>query len=336
MDADAVERNLNLMGGKQLSERIMIACSHKLGRQEAHEILRQYAGRPDFVPALQADPRIASVMSKAELTNLLDPHTYIGLAPAIVTSIVAQFGVGTPAPGSSHRAVLTYAQAGVDIDEGDSLIDIIKPFAAATRRPGTTAALGGFGGLFDLKGLGYTDPVLVACTDGVGTKLTLAGVAGRHGTIGQDLVAMSVNDLVVQGAEPLFFLDYFATSKLTVKQAAEVIQGIAAACQASGCALIGGETAELPGMYKPGEYDLAGFAVGAVERTAVLPRLDAMRVGDVVLGLGSDGVHSNGYSLVRRVVQEAGVEWTARYRMAGRPLDCVTTSSPPLASTSRP
>ena len=311
VDVESVERNLQLMGGKQLSERIMIACAHKLGRQEAHEILRTYAGRSDFVQALHSDARIASVMSKEELTSLLDPHTYIGLAPSIVTSIVAKYGVSTPAPGSPSSAVLTYAQAGVDIEAGDSLVTSIKPYASSTSRPGTTASLGGFGGLFDLAPLHYTDPVLVACTDGVGTKLALAVMSGRHDTIGVDLVAMSVNDLIVQGAEPLFFLDYYATSRLSVAQAAEVIRGIAAACKDSGCALIGGETAELPGMYQPGDYDLAGFAVGAVERDRVLPRIDAMVEGDVVLGLASAGVHSNGYSLVRRIVRDSGVDYFA-------------------------
>src|ERR1700755_2295008 len=169
---------------------------------------------------------------------------------------------------------LTYADSGVDIDAGNRLVDLIKPLVRATARTGADAEIGGFGGLFDLKAAGFVDPILVAATDGVGTKVKIAIETGRHDTIGVDLVAMSVNDLIVQGAEPLFFLDYFATSKLSVKQASEVIRGIAAACKDSGCALIGGETAELPGMYKPGDYDLAGFAVGAVERGAVLPRVD--------------------------------------------------------------
>ena len=317
VDAQSVERNLHLLGGKQLSERIMLACSHKLGRQAAHEILRQYAPRPDFVSALESDERIASAMSKAELHDLLNPHSYIGLAPQIVDRIVATYGVkpATDAQqnGTSGAGELTYAQAGVDIDGGDSLVERIKPLAAATKRPGSVGAIGGFGGLFDLSALPrpYADPLLVACTDGVGTKLAVAALAGSHSTIGVDLVAMSVNDLVVQGAEPLFFLDYFATSQLDVQQAADVIKGIADGCSASGCALVGGETAELPGMYAKGEYDLAGFAVGVVERRRVLPDTAAMRAGDVLLGLASDGVHSNGYSLVRRVVKDSGADWFA-------------------------
>jgi len=317
VDTESVERNLNLLGGKQLSERIMIACAHKLGRQTAHEILRQYAPRADFVAALESDERIASVMSREELRELLNPHTYIGLAPQIVDKIVATYGVksaGSTENGTSGGGgQLTYAEAGVDIDEGDSLVERIKPLAAATRRPGTVGSIGGFGGLFDLSALPrpYTSPLLVACTDGVGTKLAIAKLSNTHTTIGIDLVAMSVNDLIVQGAEPLFFLDYFATSQLDARQAAEVIAGIADGCSASGCALIGGETAELPGMYQKGEYDLAGFAVGVVERTRVLPDTASMRAGDVLLGLASDGVHSNGYSLVRRVVRDSGADWFA-------------------------
>lgn len=202
---------------------------------------------------------------------------------------------------------LTYAQAGVDIDAGNALVEAIKPAAAATARPGTMAGLGGFGALFDLKAAGYRDPVLVAATDGVGTKLRIAIDTGHLDTIGQDLVAMCVNDLVCQGAEPLFFLDYFATGKLDVGQAARVVNGIAAACAASGCALVGGETAEMPGMYHGGDFDLAGFAVGAMERGGDLPK--GVQAGDVLLGLASDGVHSNGYSLVRRVVERAGLGW---------------------------
>lgn len=202
---------------------------------------------------------------------------------------------------------LTYADAGVDIDAGNALVERIKPAAAATRRPGTMAGLGGFGALFDLKAAGYSDPILVAATDGVGTKLRIAIDTGALDTIGTDLVAMCVNDLVCQGAEPLFFLDYFATGKLDVDAAARVIAGIAAACEASGCALIGGETAEMPGMYHGADFDLAGFAVGAMERGADLPA--GVREGDVILGLASDGVHSNGYSFVRKVVAQAGLGW---------------------------
>lgn len=204
---------------------------------------------------------------------------------------------------------LTYAAAGVDIDAGNALVDRIKPAAAATTRPGVMAGLGGFGALFDLKAAGYTDPVLVAATDGVGTKLKIAIDTGVFDTIGIDLVAMCVNDLVCQGAEPLFFLDYFATGKLNVDDAARIVEGIAAGCSASGCALIGGETAEMPGMYAPGDFDLAGFSVGAMERGQTLPA--GVVEGDVLLGLSSDGVHSNGYSLVRRVVERSGLAWDA-------------------------
>ena len=204
----------------------------------------------------------------------------------------------------------SYRDAGVDIDAGDALVEAIKPFAKATARAGTAAGLGGFGALFDLKAAGYRDPILVATTDGVGTKLKIAIAANRHDTIGIDLVAMCVNDLVVQGAEPLFFLDYFATGKLAVEQATAIVKGIAAACGAVGCALIGGETAEMPGMYAAGDYDLAGFAVGAVERDQTLDGT-TVTVGDVVLGLESDGLHSNGFSLVRRVVEDAGMSYTA-------------------------
>ena len=204
---------------------------------------------------------------------------------------------------------LTYADAGVDIDAGNALVDRIKPAARRTERPGTMAGLGGFGALFDLKAAGYTDPILVSATDGVGTKLRIAIDTGVVDTIGVDLVAMCVNDLVCQGAEPLFFLDYFATGKLDVDQATRIINGIAAACAATGCALVGGETAEMPGMYHRGDFDLAGFAVGAMERGADLP--SGVQAGDVLLGLASDGVHSNGYSFVRKVVELSGLGWDA-------------------------
>jgi phosphoribosylformylglycinamidine cyclo-ligase len=207
---------------------------------------------------------------------------------------------------ASDNGGLTYAKAGVDIDAGNRMVDMIKPLVRATARRGADAEIGGFGGLFDLKGAGFKDPVLVAATDGVGTKVKLAIEIGRHDTIGIDLVAMSVNDLVVQGAEPLFFLDYFACSKLQPDVGAAVVKGIAAGCTASNCALIGGETAEMPGIYQPGDYDLAGFAVGAAERGTLLPRAD-IAPGDIVLGLASSGVHSNGYSLVRKVVEKSGI-----------------------------
>jgi phosphoribosylformylglycinamidine cyclo-ligase len=204
---------------------------------------------------------------------------------------------------------LSYAAAGVDIDAGNALVDAIKPAAKATTRPGVMAGLGGFGALFDLKAAGYHDPILVAATDGVGTKLRIAIDTGHLDTIGIDLVAMCVNDLVCQGAEPLLFLDYFATGKLDVPAATRIINGIAEGCRLSGCALIGGETAEMPGMYAAEDFDLAGFAVGAMERGTALPA-DVAK-GDVLLGLASDGVHSNGYSLVRKVVERAGLTWDA-------------------------
>ncbi len=208
----------------------------------------------------------------------------------------------------TNKDALTYAQAGVDIDAGNALVERIKPAAKRTSRPGTMSGLGGFGALFDLKGAGYDDPILVAATDGVGTKLRIAIDTGVVDTIGIDLVAMCVNDLVCQGAEPLFFLDYFATGKLDIDHAARIIEGIAEGCAQSGCALIGGETAEMPGMYHKGDFDLAGFAVGAMERGTELPA--GVSEGDVLLGLASNGVHSNGYSLVRKVVEKAGLAWS--------------------------
>ena len=204
---------------------------------------------------------------------------------------------------------LTYAEAGVDIDAGNALGERIKPAAKRTARAGSMSGLGGFGALFDLKAAGYTDPVLVAATDGVGTKLKIAIDTGVVSGVGIDLVAMCVNDLICQGAEPLFFLDYFATGKLELDQATAVIEGIATGCERSGCALIGGETAEMPGMYSGGDFDLAGFAVGAMERGQSLP--EGVKEGDMLIGLASDGVHSNGYSLVRKVVEHSGLGWDA-------------------------
>jgi len=208
---------------------------------------------------------------------------------------------------TDRRNALTYKDAGVDIDAGDALVEAIKPAAAATNRPGVASGLGGFGGLFDLKAAGFNDPVLVAATDGVGTKLRIAIDTGRVEGVGIDLVAMCVNDLVCQGAEPLFFLDYFATGALDVASAAKVIQGIAKGCEEAGAALIGGETAEMPGMYAKGDFDLAGFAVGAMERGAALPR--PAKVGDVLLGVASSGPHSNGYSLIRKIMEVNGLTW---------------------------
>ncbi|MER2508069.1 MAG: phosphoribosylformylglycinamidine cyclo-ligase [Amaricoccus sp.] len=210
---------------------------------------------------------------------------------------------------TERRNGLTYADAGVDIDAGNALVERIKPVAKRTDRAGVMAGLGGFGALFDLRAAGYQDPILVAATDGVGTKLRVAIESGRLDTVGIDLVAMCVNDLVCQGAEPLLFLDYFATSKLDVAEAAAVVAGIGKGCLRAGAALVGGETAEMPGMYAAGDFDLAGFAVGAMERGQGLPR--DVAAGDVLLGLASSGVHSNGYSLVRRVVQSAGLDWDA-------------------------
>ncbi|WP_429808539.1 phosphoribosylformylglycinamidine cyclo-ligase [Ensifer sp. B1-9] len=210
----------------------------------------------------------------------------------------------------SGKNGLTYSDAGVDIDAGNLMVEKIKPHVRSTRRPGADGEIGGFGGLFDLKAAGFTDPVLVAANDGVGTKLKIAIDANKHDTVGIDLVAMCVNDLVVQGAEPLFFLDYFATGKLDPDQGAAIVAGIASGCREAGCALIGGETAEMPGMYSGGDYDLAGFAVGAAERGQLLPAGD-IGEGDVILGLASSGVHSNGYSLVRKIVSLSGLAWDA-------------------------
>ncbi len=206
---------------------------------------------------------------------------------------------------------LTYKAAGVDIDEGERLVALIAPAAKATARPGADASLGGFAGAFDLRAAGYHDPILLLSTDGVGTKLKIAIDTGLHDAIGVDLVAMVVNDLLAQGGEPLMFLDYYACGKLDADAAAAVIRGIARGCQEAGCALGGGETAEMPGLYKAGDYDLAGFAVGAAERGTLLPRLDSVRAGDALIGVASSGAHSNGYSLIRKIVERAGIAWDA-------------------------
>ncbi|NIA70281.1 phosphoribosylformylglycinamidine cyclo-ligase [Pelagibius litoralis] len=215
-----------------------------------------------------------------------------------------------------HHNKLSYKDAGVDIDAGNALVEAIKPLARSTARSGSDAGLGGFGGLFDLKAAGFKDPLLVAANDGVGTKLKIAIAAGRHETVGIDLVAMCVNDLVVQGAEPLFFLDYYATGRLEVEAGRAILSGIAEGCRQAGCALIGGETAEMPGLYSDGDYDLAGFAVGAVERDAVLTGRD-VAAGDLVLGLASSGLHSNGFSLVRKVVETLGLAYDRPAPFAG-------------------
>ncbi len=206
---------------------------------------------------------------------------------------------------------LTYAQAGVSIDAGNELVERIKPLAKSTRRSGSEPSLGGFGALFDLKAAGYDDPLLVTTTDGVGTKLKVAIETGLHGTVGIDLVGMCVNDLLAQGAEPLMFLDYYATGKLDVEAAASVVAGIAEGCRRANCALVGGETAEMPGMYAEGDYDMAGFCVGAVDRDKVIPRLGDQKAGDILVGLASSGPHSNGYSLIRRIVERSGLAWDA-------------------------
>jgi phosphoribosylaminoimidazole synthetase len=206
---------------------------------------------------------------------------------------------------------LTYRDAGVDIDEGERLVDLIKPAAKATARPGAEAALGGFAAAFDPKAAGFKDPIILATTDGVGTKLKIAIESGRHETVGVDLVAMCVNDLSAQGAEPVLFLDYYATAKLDADQAASVVRGIAEGCRQAGAALAGGETAEMPGMYAKGDYDLAGFALGCAERGTLLPRVHEMAAGDVIIGVASSGPHSNGYSLVRKVVERSGLSWDA-------------------------
>ncbi|EJF76868.1 phosphoribosylformylglycinamidine cyclo-ligase [Bartonella birtlesii] len=209
---------------------------------------------------------------------------------------------------NNSKCGLTYTQAGVNIDAGNAMVEKIKPFIRTTKRAGADGEIGGFGGLFDLKAAGFTDPILVAANDGVGTKLKIAIEVGIHNTVGIDLVAMCVNDLLVQGAEPLFFLDYFATGKLDPEQGATIISGIAEGCKQAGAALIGGETAEMPGMYAQGDYDLAGFSVGACERNALLPAKD-LTEGDIILGLSASGVHSNGFSLVRRIIQQNHLKW---------------------------
>ena len=295
------------------------------------------------VPVLPGDDAAAlkQRVQVAEVEALADAILLFGDGSPLLTTILergdGQFSAellsllpaGALPPGiarnppclDAKQAGLTYAAAGVDIEAGAALVDLIKPLVKSTQRSGADGSVGGFGGVFDLAAAGYSDPLLVSGTDGVGTKLTVAGIAGVHDTIGIDGVAMCVNDILSQGAEPLFFLDYFATGHLDPTDAAAVVAGVAAGCRESGCALLGGETAEMPGMYGPGEYDIAGFAVGAVERGRLLPKTDAMRPGDVLLGLASSGVHSNGFSLVRSIVDSCGAAWYA-------PCPFATTSAP--------
>jgi phosphoribosylformylglycinamidine cyclo-ligase len=249
-------------------------------------------------------------MVKKRRQGLLSACTPLPAVPIASAKYLSHDEPWRTSMSQSGKNGLTYSDAGVDIDAGNLMVEKIKPHVRSTRRPGADGEIGGFGGLFDLKAAGFTDPVLVAANDGVGTKLKIAIDANKHDTVGIDLVAMCVNDLVVQGAEPLFFLDYFATGKLDPDQGAAIVAGIAAGCRESGCALIGGETAEMPGMYSGGDYDLAGFAVGAAERGQLLPAGDISE-GDVILGLASSGVHSNGYSLVRKIVTLSGLAWDA-------------------------
>ena len=247
---------------------------------------------------------------KARVQALEGPSLVAAIATVAAEVRAAPAPAAKAPPAAGGEGQLSYKSAGVDIDEGNALVDAIKPLAKSTVRPGVMGSIGGFGGLFDPKAAGFTDPILVSGTDGVGTKLLIAQQTDLHDTIGIDLVAMVVNDLVVQGAEPLFFLDYFATGKLEGPKAAAVLAGIAQGCKDCDCALVGGETAEMPGMYAPGHYDLAGFAVGAVNRADLLPKLELISAGDVLIGLPSSGVHSNGFSLVRKVVEREGVAWS--------------------------
>lgn len=270
--------------------------------------------RADDGQLLTAGGRVLAVSAVGATLDEALQRVYAGVSNVKFEGMVYRRDIAhraLAAARSSAPAGMTYASAGVDIDAGNTLVERIKPISKTTQRPGCMGTLGGFGGLFDLKALNMRDPILVSGTDGVGTKLRIALEHGKHDTIGIDLVAMSVNDLLVQGAQPLFFLDYFACSKLDVDTASAVVKGIADGCLDAECALIGGETAEMPGMYVGNEYDVAGFAVGAVERDAILPRTSHMQPGDVLIGLRSSGLHSNGFSLVRKVVARSGIALSA-------------------------
>lgn len=266
-------------------------------QQGLAELILQHGGTlPASIPILANSDADPCTPTPAPATATASSESSLAASSSATTAATSKKG-------------LSYADAGVSIDEGNRLVDTIKPAAASTMRPGADTGLGGFGGLFDLRAAGYTDPLLVSGTDGVGTKLELAHHAGKHDTIGIDLVAMCANDIIVQGAEPLFFLDYLATGKLDVAQMADVVRGVAAGCKEVGAALIGGETAEMPGMYSGKQYDVAGFCVGAVNRHMLLPQVPSIRAGDVLIGLPSSGIHSNGFSLVRRIIAAAGVAW---------------------------
>ena len=267
------------------------------------ELLRQWS-RPLKSSCTSGDFRVICGLSEARKGPI-----HLALSLSFARAQPSRDPMTGDSKTGDQKNSYTYRDAGVDIDAGNALVKMIAPMAASTARPGADGSLGGFGGVFDLKQTGFKDPLMIAANDGVGTKLKVAISAGKHDTVGIDLVAMSVNDLIVQGGEPLFFLDYFATGKLAIEEAAAVVSGIAEGCRQAGCALVGGETAEMPGMYADGDYDLAGFAVGAVEREDLLPRKD-IQEGDVLLGLASSGIHSNGYSLVRRLVDDNNLSYS--------------------------
>lgn len=293
----------------QVHEAVLKAKKRKSGCT-VHFVTAEVDSGPILVQEeCDVDPEIDTAETLKARVQALEGIAFIKAVEIMRNKL---FGAATGATGKSHdvSSALTYKSAGVDIDAGEALVEAIKPFCKATRRPGCDADLGGFGGLFDLSQAGYdgSDTVLVSGTDGVGTKLKIAQSIGRHDTVGIDLVAMCVNDILVCGAEPLFFLDYYATGALNVNEAADVVKGIAEGCLQSGSSLIGGETAEMAGMYAKGEYDLAGFSVGAVRRSNILPK--NISCGDVLIGLRSSGVHSNGYSLVRKCVEKSGLKWT--------------------------